>query len=177
MKCITMSKPFYEYAFTRISFQIHKKIGKLLCLYYWIGDNSNTHYLYLNGDVRNLVMTVQFTNQFVMPNDETLLYGKRWHIQLPLKYNISNFIQKVVFERKRINPYHPVRTYIGISPKMEKLRQREFRRKVKHLMISLADEIKRGEIDYRTAATHFSASTGLCIDNALRFFRRFYDYV
>lgn len=52
---------------------------------------------------------------------------------------------------------------------MEKIRLREFRKKVKQLMLSLANEIKRGEIDYRTAATHFSASTGLCIYNALRF--------
>ncbi|ECG3604780.1 hypothetical protein JIF05_003861 [Salmonella enterica] len=176
MKTISILKDDYDYPFARMSFYINKQINKITCLYYWTSNNSLTHHLYVKGEDRHLSVTIHLTGNFLIPDDRTLRYGRRWFIRLPRGYDINTFIYEMIFRQDGETPFYPIKTFFGITPVMEKKRCREYRSRVKRLIQSLDSEIKSGTLDYLTAATHFSAVTGLRVENARRFFRRFQTY-
>ncbi|ECF6912545.1 TPA: hypothetical protein MM852_003819 [Salmonella enterica subsp. enterica] len=174
MKTISMLKDDYDYRFARMSFYINKQINKITCLYYWTSNNSLTHHLYVKGEDRHLSVTIHLTGNFLIPDDRTLRYGRRWFIRLPRGYDINTFIHEILFRQNEKKPFYPVKTFFGINPAMEKKRCHEYRSRVKRLIQSLDSEIKSGTLDYLTAATHFSASTGLAIQASLRYFRQYH---
>ncbi|EFZ9949366.1 hypothetical protein H4K83_004587, partial [Salmonella enterica] len=114
------------------------------------------------------------TGPFVIPDNKTLCYGRRWFIRLPGEYDINTFIYEIIFKQDGKTPFYPVKTLFGITPLMEKKKCHEYRSRVKRLIQSLDSEIKSGTLDYHTAATHFSASTGLAIQASLRYFRQYH---
>ncbi|ECF0927217.1 hypothetical protein E0V87_23150 [Salmonella enterica subsp. enterica serovar Coeln] len=174
MKTINVRKEEYDYSFHRMSFYINKSIGKVRQLYCWSSDDQINHNLYLKGENRNLSVTVRFTGTFLMPDDKTLYNRRRWFITLPKEYDISTFIYEIIFRQNEKNPFYPVKTFFGITPVMEKKRCHEYRNRIKRLIHSFDSEIKSGTLDYHTAATQFSASTGLTIQASLRYFRQFH---
>lgn len=174
METIRILKNDYNYDFHRISFHIRKQINKIICLYYWISNNSLTHHLYIKGEERHLSVTIHITEPFLIPDNTTLCYGRRWFIRLPGEYDINTFIYEIIFKQDGKTPFYPVKTLFGITPVLEKKRRHEYRNRVKRLVQSLDSEIKSGTLDYHTAATHFSASTGLAIQTSLRYFRKYH---
>lgn len=172
MKNISILKDDYDYSFHRISFYINKQINKITCLYYWTSNNSLTHHLYVKGEERYLSVTIHLTGPFLIPDNTTLCYGKRCFIRLPSEYDVNTFIYEIIFRQDGKTPFYPIKTFFGITPVMEKKRCHEYRSRVKRLIQSLDIEIKSGTLDYLTAATHFSASTGLAIQASLRYFRQ-----
>ncbi|EIX4104888.1 hypothetical protein MKA06_004274, partial [Salmonella enterica] len=97
-----------------------------------------------------------------------------WFIRLPGEYDINTFIYEIIFKQDGKTPFYHVKTLFGITPLMEKKKCHEYRSRVKRLIQSLDSEIKSGTLDYHTAATHFSASTGLAIQASLRYFRQYH---
>lgn len=86
MKTISILKDDYDYLFARMSFYINKQINKITCLYYWTSNNSLAHHLYVKGEDRHLSVTIHLTGNFLIPDDRTLRYGRRWFIRLPRGY-------------------------------------------------------------------------------------------
>ncbi|EBT5359802.1 hypothetical protein CLK33_18210 [Salmonella enterica] len=172
METISFLKDDYNYAFHRMSFYINKQINKITCLYYWTSNNPLTHHLYIKGEERHLSVTIHLKGPFLIPDNKTLCYGRRWFIRLPGEYDINTFIYEIIFRQSGKKPFCPIKTFFGITPLMEKKRCHEYRNRVKRLIQSLDSEIKSGTLDYHTAATHFSASTGLTIQASLRYFRQ-----
>ncbi|EGL5410242.1 hypothetical protein IQ693_004663, partial [Salmonella enterica] len=119
-------------------------------------------------------VTIHLTGPFVIPDNKTLCYGRRWFIRLPGEYDINTFIYEIIFKQDGKTPFYHVKTLFGITPLMEKKKCHEYRSRVKRLIQSLDSEIKSGTLDYHTAATHFSASTGLAIQASLRYFRQYH---
>ncbi|EBA3806194.1 hypothetical protein AIW19_24525 [Salmonella enterica] len=173
METISILKDDYDYSFHRMSFFINKQINKITCLYYWTSNNPLTHHLYIKGEERHLSVTIRLTGTFRIPDEKTLRYGRRWFIRLPRGYDINTFIHEILFRQNREKPFYPVKTFFGITPVMENKRCHEYRKRIKRLIQSLDSEIKSGTLDYHTAATHFSASTGLAIQASLRYFRQY----
>ncbi|EEL0897707.1 hypothetical protein G7289_004697, partial [Salmonella enterica] len=122
----------------------------------------------------HLSVTIHLTGPFVIPDNKTLCYGRRWFIRLPGEYDINTFIYEIIFKQDGKTPFYHVKTLFGITPLMEKKKCHEYRSRVKRLIQSLDSEIKSGTLDYHTAATHFSASTGLAIQASLRYFRQYH---
>ncbi|HAF2546782.1 TPA: hypothetical protein G9F23_002674 [Salmonella enterica] len=174
METISILKDDYDYSLHRMSFYINKQINKITCLYYWTSNNPLTHHLYIKGEERHLSVTIRLTGTFLIPDEKALRYGRRWFIRLPRGYDINTFIHEILFRQNEKKPFYPVKTFFGITPVMEKKRCHEYRKRVKRLIQSLDSEIKSGTLDYHTAATHFSASTGLTLQASLRYFRQFH---
>ncbi|ECM3601143.1 hypothetical protein PK92_23625 [Salmonella enterica subsp. enterica serovar Senftenberg] len=103
MKTISMLKDDYDYRFARMSFYINKQINKITCLYYWASNNSLTHHLYVKGEDRHLSVTIHLTGNFLIPDDRTLRYGRRWFIRLPRGYDINTFIHEILFRQNEKN--------------------------------------------------------------------------
>ncbi|MGJ3289464.1 hypothetical protein [Klebsiella sp. PL-2018] len=173
VKTIKIQKEEYEYSFHGMRFKLNKRIKTIQHLYYWTSYNPMTHHLYLKGEMQHLSVTLRFTNEFLMPDETTLNHGKRWYISLPEEYDISNFIYDFIFRQKDTHSSHPVKTFIGISPRQEKRRRNKKRREIKKLIQSFEHEIKSGMLDHLSAATHFSCCTGMKLNASERYFRRF----
>ncbi|EAX9681719.1 hypothetical protein [Salmonella enterica] len=101
MKTISILKDDYDYPFARMSFYINKQVNKITCLYYWTSNNSLTHHLYVKGEDRHLSVTIHLTGNFLIPDDRTLRYGRRWFIRLPRGYDINTFIHEILFRQMK----------------------------------------------------------------------------
>ncbi|EMD4511771.1 hypothetical protein VQ300_004805 [Salmonella enterica] len=176
MKNIIICKEKYDYFFQTMHDIIKKKLGNIEKIYYWTNNKGKNHHIYLCGSNRNLSVNLCFSNKFKVPEHNTLMNDCNWSVTLPEEYDASYFIHEIIFRQNGKKPARPVKTLIGISPDIERCMQKEFRKKVKLLTLSLACEVENGRLAYDTAAIHFSASTGLHIINSRRFFRQFNNY-
>jgi len=173
MKNLKIRKEEYEYSFHRMNFIINKRINIIRHIYYWVCPNLKSHHLYIKGETQNLSITLNFKSMLHIPDDEILHHGRRWYITLPKEYDIGEFIYETLCKQNDKVACESIKTFFGISPRKEKKKRHTQRSIIKKLMLSLHSEIKSGILDYRTAATHFSASTGLELNTSLRYFRRY----
>ncbi|HDC2132871.1 TPA: hypothetical protein O7X85_002470 [Salmonella enterica] len=176
MTNITIRKDLYDYHFQQMHSIIRRKLNRIEILYYWISNRKNIHHIFLRNGSKTQRINITLGKNFRMPGLTNLWNNSNWSVTLPEEYDASYLIYELVFRQNGGKKYKPVSTLIGISPEADRRQHIEFRKKVKRLALCLTYEVQTGILTYDTAASHFSATTGLRIEHARRYFCRFLPY-